>query len=165
VGSMMVLALRGVLAATLAGSVFVQVVMVPLMAIDLVEADPDVAPLQIPFDAILILVMVTGQVTALCVWRLVTMVSEGTVFSPRAFRYVDTMIAAAAAAALLAFGLGMVLAPGDAVPPGLVLLVGGGAVVAAGIGLIELVLRTLLAQAISRQAEAHELRAELNEVI
>jgi len=75
------------------------------------------------------------------------------------------MIAAAAAAALLAFGLGMVLAPGDAVPPGLVLLVGGGAVVAAGIGLIELVLRTLLAQAISRQAEAHELRAELNEVI
>jgi hypothetical protein len=37
--------------------------------------------------------------------------------------------------------------------------------VAAGIGLVVLVLRTVLAQAISRQTEAHELRAELDEVI
>ncbi|MBW3642295.1 MAG: DUF2975 domain-containing protein [Actinobacteria bacterium] len=164
-GSLMVVALRGVLAAALAGSVFVQVVMVPLMAIDLKEADPDVAHLQIPFAVIMILVILTAQVTAVCVWRLVTMVREGTVFSHDAFRYVDIMIGAAAAAALLAFALGIVLAPGDAVPPGMVLLVGGGAVVAAGIGLIELVLRALLAQAISREAEAHELRAELDEVI
>ena len=37
--------------------------------------------------------------------------------------------------------------------------------VAAGIGLIVFVLRTLLAQAISREVEAQELRAELDEVI
>ncbi len=126
VGSLMVVALRGVLAAALAGSVFVQVVMVPLMAIDLKEADPDVAHLQIPFAVIMILVILTAQVTAVCVWRLVTMVREGTVFSHDAFRYVDIMIGAAAAAAALAFALGIVLAPGDAVPPGMVLLVGGG---------------------------------------
>ena len=75
------------------------------------------------------------------------------------------MIGAAAAAALLALALAVVLAPGDAVPPGMVLLVCGGAVVAAGIALIVLVLRTLLAQAISREVEAHELRAELDGVI
>ncbi len=116
VGSLMVVALRGVLAAALAGSVFVQVVMVPLMAIDLKEADPDVAHLQIPFAVIMILVILTAQVTAVCVWRLVTMVREETVFSHDAFRYVDIMIGAAAAAAALAFALGIVLAPGDAVP-------------------------------------------------
>jgi hypothetical protein len=161
----MVLALRTVLALILAGSVFVQVVMVPLMAIDLEEADPDVAHLQVPFAVIMILGIVTVQVTFVCVWRLVTMVRRGTVFSDDAFRYVDVMIGAAVAATGLAFALGLVLAPGDAVPPGLVLLVGGAMVVAAGIGLIELVLRTLLAQAIARDVEAHELRAELDEVI
>ena len=164
-GSLMVVAVRTVLAMTLAGSVFVQAVMVPLMAIDLEEADPDVAHLQIPFAVIMILAILTAQVTLVCVWRLVTMVRQGTVFSPTAFRFVDVMIGAAAAAVVLTFALGVVLAPGDAVAPGVVLLVGGGSVVAAGIGLIELVMRTLLAQAISREVEAHELRAELDEVI
>jgi hypothetical protein len=161
----MVGALRAVLAMTLAGSVFVQVVMVPLMAIDLEEADADVAHLQIPFAVIMILAIATVQVTVVCVWRLVTMVRRGTVFSPAAFRYVDIIIGAAAAAAVLVFTLGFILAPDDAVPPGMVLLIGGAGVVAAGIGLVVLVLRTLLAQAISRDAEAHELRAELDEVI
>jgi hypothetical protein len=165
VGSLMVLALRGVLAMTLAGSVFVQAVIVPLAAIDLEEADSDMAHLQVPFAVILILGIVTAQVTLVCVWRLVTMVRRGTLFSPAAFRYFDVMIGAAAAAALLAFALGVVLAPGEAVAPGVVLLVGGGGVVAAGVGLVELVLRKLLAQAISRDAEADELRAELDEVI
>ena len=75
------------------------------------------------------------------------------------------MIAAFVAAAVLTVALGVVLAPGDAVPPGLVLLVGGAAMVAAGIGLIVLLLRSLLAQAILRDVEATELRAELDEVI
>jgi hypothetical protein len=165
VGSLMVVALRSVLAVTLAGSVFVQGVMVPLMAIDLEEADSDVAHLQIPFAVILILGIVTVQVTVVCVWRLVTMVRRGTVFSHAAFRYVDVMIGAAAAAALLTFALAVVLAPGDAVAPGVVLLICGGTVVAAGIGLIVLVMRTLLAQAIARETEAQELRGELDEVI
>lgn len=75
------------------------------------------------------------------------------------------MIGAAAGAAVLTFVLGVILAPGDAVPPGMVLLVGGAGVVAAGIALTVLVLRTLLAQAILREAEARELRAELDVVI
>ena len=159
------IALRLVLAAAFVGSVFVQAVMVPLMAVDLEEADESVAYLQIPFVAIMIGIVVTAQVTLVCVWRLVTMVFRGTVFSRDAFRYVDLMIAAFAAAAVLTVALGVVLAPGDAVPPGLVLLVGGAAMVAAGIGLIVLLLRSLLAQAILRDVEATELRAELDEVI
>jgi hypothetical protein len=105
------------------------------------------------------------QVTAVCVWRLLTMVRRGTVFSHAAFRFVDTVIGAVATASLLTFGLGVALAPGEAVAPGVVLLIGGVAVVVAGIALIVLVMRMLLAQAVARDAEAHQLQAELDTVI
>jgi hypothetical protein len=163
--TLLVPALRVALAGLLIGSVFVQAVIVPLLAIDLKEAEPKAAHLQVPVAVILILGIVCIQVTLVCVWRLLTMVARGTVFSPAAFRYVDTIIAAASAAALLGLILGFVLAPGEPVAPGVVLLIGGGAVAAGGIGLLVFVLRSLLAQAISRDAEAHELQAELDEVI
>jgi hypothetical protein len=46
----------------------------------------------------------------------------------------------------------------------MVLLIGGAAVVVAGIALVVLVMRMLLAQAVARDAEAHHLQAELDEV-
>jgi hypothetical protein len=161
-GNLTILALRIVLAMALAGSLFVQAVMVPLF-----WADLDGAPLgvRIPVVVIVVLGIVTMQVTAICVWRLVTMVRRGTVFSPSAFRYVDIVIGSIAAASLLTFWLGVTLAPGEAVPPGMVLLIGGVGLVVAGVALIVLVLRMLLAQAVARDVEAHQLRAELNEVI
>ena len=167
-GKLTVLALRIVLAMVLAGSLFVQVVMVPLLAVDLEEPDSvgsGLADVRAALIVILVLGIVTIQVTVVCVWRLLTMVKRGTVFSHAAFRYVDVMVGAAAVASLLTFGLGVALAPGEAVAPGVVLLIGGVAVIVAGIALIILVLRMLLAQAVARDAEAHHLRAELDEVI
>jgi hypothetical protein len=164
-GSLTILTLRVVLAMVLAGSVFVQVVMVPLLAIDLDDLDPDYAYLRTPLLIIVVLGIVTIQVVLVCVWRLVTMVRRGTVFSDAAFRYVDVVIGAVAAASLLTFALGVLLAPGDAVAPGVVLLIGGAGVLVAGIALIVLVMRMLLAQAVARDAEAHHLQAELDEVI
>ena len=164
-GTLTILTLRIVLAMVLAGSVFVQVVMVPLLAIDLDELDPDHAYLRTPLLVIVVLGIVTIQVVLVCVWRLLTMVRRGTVFSDAAFRYVDVVIGAVAAASLLTFALGVVLAPGEAVAPGVVLLIGGAAVLVAGIALIVLVMRMLLAQAVARDAEAHHLQAELDEVI
>jgi Protein of unknown function (DUF2975) len=165
-GKMAVLALRIVLAMVLAGSLVVETVMMPLLAIDLNEDfNPDMAHLRIPVIIILLLGIVAFQVTAVCVWRLLTMVRRGTVFSAGAFRYVDVIIGAAAAASLLTFALGVVLAPGEAVAPGVVLLIGGAGVVVAGIALVVLVMRVLLAQAVAREAEAHHLRTELDEVI
>ncbi|CAM5642656.1 Transmembrane transporter OS=Streptomyces glaucescens OX=1907 GN=SGLAU_14790 PE=4 SV=1 [Streptomyces glaucescens] len=89
----------------------------------------------------------------------------GTVFSHGAFRYVHTVIGAVTAAALLVFTLGVVLAPGEAVAPGVVLLIGGVGVAVLGVALIVLVLRMLLAQAVDRDAEAARMQAELAEVI
>ncbi len=164
-GTLTLLALRVVLALVLAGSVFVQMVMVPLLASDLDELNPDHAYLRTPLLVFAVLGIVTIQVVLVCVWRLLTMVRRGTVFSDAAFRYVDVVIGAVAAASLLTFGLGVVLAPGEAVAPGVVLLVGGAAVLVAGIALIVLVMRMLLAQAVARDTEAHHLQAELDEVI
>jgi hypothetical protein len=165
-GKLAVLALRIVLAVVLAGSLFVQAVMVPLMAVDLNEDfGPDTAAVRIPVILIVLLGIVTFQITIVCTWRLLTMVRRGTVFSAAAFRYVDVIIGAAAAASLLTFALGVVLAPGEGVAPGVVLLIGGVAVVMAGIALVVLVMRMLLAQAVDRDAEAQHLRSELDEVI
>ena len=165
-GNLALLALRIVLAMALAGSLFVQAVMVPLLAIDLKEDfSSDVADVRIPLIVIVLLGIVTVQVTMVCVWRLLTMVRRGTVFSHAAFRYVDIVIGAIAVASLLMFGLGVVLAPGEAVAPGIVLLIGGAAVLIAGVALVVVVLRMLLAQAVARDTEAHHLQAELDEVI
>ncbi len=164
-GRATVLAVRIVLATVLVGSLFVLVVMVPLMAIDLRDLAPDYVYLRVPLIVIAVLAVLTVEVTFACVWQLVTMARRGTVFSHEAFRYVNIIIVAVAAASLLTFVLGVILAPGEAVAPGMVLLIGGAGVLIAGVALIVLVLRALLAQAVARDAEANELQAELNEVI
>lgn len=157
-----VLALRIVLAIALAGSLFVQAVMVPLFWVDLDEAP---AAVRTSLVLIVLLGIVTMQVTAVCVWRLLTMVRRGTVFSHAAFRYVDVIIGAIAAASLLTFAIAVTLAPGEAVAPGVVGLVCGAALVVAGVALVVLVLRMLLAQAVAIDVRAHHLQSELDEVI
>ncbi|MCX5071527.1 DUF2975 domain-containing protein [Streptomyces sp. NPDC054949] len=164
-GRLAMLALRAVLVMLAVGTAFVQAVMVPLFAIDLEDLDPGYAYLRIPLLALTFLGVVAVQVTLVCVWRLVTMVKRGTVFSHAAFRYVDVVIGAVVAAALLVFALGVLLAPGEAVPPGMVLLIGGAGVGVLGVALIVFVLRMLLARAVARDVEATHLQAELDEVI
>ena len=68
-GKLTVLALRIVLAIAFAGSLFVQAVMVPLFWADLEEAPAEV---RVPVVVIVTLGIVTMQVTAVCVWRLLT---------------------------------------------------------------------------------------------
>ncbi len=165
-GPLTLVARRVVLAVALAGSLFVQAVMVPLLATDLNEdLGQDVAAVAVPILVIIVLGIVTIQVCMVCVWQLLTMVRRGTVFSPAAFRYVDVVIGAIAAASALMFGLGVVLAPGESAAPGVVLLIGGAAVLIAGVALIVVVLRMLLAQAVARDTEAQQLQSELDEVI
>jgi hypothetical protein len=82
------------------------------------------------------------QVTLVCVRRLLAIVRRGTVFSHAAFRYVDVIFWAGAAASVLVFALAVMLAPGDAAP-GVVLLICGASLLVAGVVLIVLVLRVL----------------------
>src|SRR5690349_8892994 len=123
---------------------------------------------SIPLTAlrvITILGMATAQVALVCVWRLVAMVRRGTVFSHAAFRYVDGVIGAIVAAALLWFAVTAVNAPGQRDDPGVTLIMSGIGVGILGIALLAYVLRMVLAQAVARDVEATQLKAELNEVI
>lgn len=159
--SITITVLRVVIALSLAGSLFVQTFIVPAVWFDL-EGEPLWG--RIVFVTIAVLGVGTMQVFAVCVWRLLTLVRRGAVFSDAAFRYVDVIIGAIVAASVLAFVLGVILAPGG-VAPGVVGLICGAGLVLAGMALLVVVMRTLLAQAISREREARALRDELDEVI
>lgn len=160
--------LRVIIALALVGSALVQCVLVPLIWIDM-----DEAPLGIRIPLVLILVLGVGtmQFTGVCIWRLLTMVRRGTVFSDAAFRYVDVVIGAIATASFLTFGIAVLArfsnhsVVGDAVAPGLVGLICGAALVIAGVAVLVLVLRILLAQAVALDHTAKHLQSELDEVI
>jgi hypothetical protein len=93
------------------------------------------------------------------------MVRRGTVFSHAAFRYVEVIIGAIVATALVWFAVTALNAPGQRDDPGVTLIMGGIGVGILGVALIVLVLRMLLAQAVARDVEATQLQAELDEVI
>ncbi|MGW2585992.1 DUF2975 domain-containing protein [Streptomyces virginiae] len=162
-GKLAVHALRAVLAVVLAGTVFVQAGMVWTL---ISGNDPEDGSLPLtPLRVIVVLGMVAAQAALVCVWRLVTMVRRGTVFSHTAFRYVDVVIGAIVAVALLWFVVTAVNAPGQREDPGVTVIMGGIGVAILGVALIVLVLRMLLTQAVARDVEATRMRAELDEVI
>ena len=162
-GKLTVRALRAVLAVVLAGTVFVQASMVWALVSG---SDPEDGSLPLTaLRVITILGLVSVQVTVVCVGRLVTMVRRGTVFSPAAFRYVDIVIGAIVAGALLWFALTALLAPEHNDNPGITVIMAGIGMAVLGGALIVLVLRMLLVQAVARDVEATQMQAELDEVI
>src|SRR5262249_52937073 len=92
VGKLTVRSLRAVLGLVLAGSAFIQAGLAWAVASG---SDPENGSVSLTaVRVVTILGMVSVQVALVCVWRLVTMVRRGTVFSHAAFRYVDVMIGA-----------------------------------------------------------------------
>ena len=160
-GKLTIIALRVVIALCLVGSLFVQVVLVPLFWVDL---EGEALWGRITLVVIIVLGIMTMQVSAICIWQLLSMVRKGSVFSNAAFRYVDVVFGAVATASVLFFILAAVLAPGGTAP-GIVGLIGGLGLAVAGVALVVLVLRMLLEQALAREVEAEHLRSELDEVI
>ena len=122
-GKLTVQALRAVLVVVLAGTVCVQALMVWTLVSG---SDPEDGSLPLtPLRVITILGIGTVQVIGVCVWRLVTMVRRGTVFSHAAFRYVDVVIGAIVAAALVWFAVTVLNAPGQRDDPGVTVIMGG----------------------------------------
>ena len=160
-GKLAVHVLRAVLVVVLVGTVLIQVGMVWALA-----TDPEDGTL--PLTAFRVLTMLGTaalQVALVSVWRLVTMVRRGTVFSDAAFRFVDVLIGAIVAVALVWFAVTAVNAPGQRDDPGVTVIMGGIGLGVLGVALLVFVLRTLLAQAVAREAEARRMRAELDAVV
>ncbi|WP_432030923.1 DUF2975 domain-containing protein [Streptomyces sp. 1222.5] len=162
-GRLTVGALRAVLVVVFAGAVLVQasLVWVVVSGSDPEDGSAALAALRV----ITVVGLVAVQVAVVCVGRLVGMVRRGTVFSDAAFRYVDRLIGAIVAAAVVWFAVTAVNAPGQRDDPGVTVIMAGIGVAVLGVALIVLVLRTLLAQAVAREGEAARMQAELDEVI
>lgn len=157
----LVVILRTMLVLAATGSLVVLAVILPLLWIDLESVSMAYA---IPLIAALALGVACLQVVGVCIWRLLTLVLRGRIFSRSAFRYVDVITGAVAAGGVLLVVIGVVLSEGTAAP-GLVLLIGGAALLAFAAALTVNVARWLLAQAVERDTQARRLEDELSDVI
>lgn len=167
-GRRVVLTLRVVIAIALAGSVIVQVAMLALLPFD----EDTSTGAGVAIAVIGVVGVACLQVVGVCVWRLLTMVRRGSVFSDSAFPFVDGVIGAIAAEAVVVVAVGVVVwldnrntPPGGEDAPGLVVLIGLMSLVLAGVALVVYVLRLLLAQAVALDSAAKYLQSELDEVI
>lgn len=162
-GKLAVHALRAVLVVVFVGTVLIEAGMVWTLVSG---SDQEGGSLPLTaFRVLAIVGMLAVQVALVCVWRLVAMVRRGTVFSHAAFRYVDVMIGAIVAVALVWFAVTAVNAPGQRDDPGVTVIMAGIGVAILGVALVVYVLRMLLAQAVARDVEAAQMQAELDEVI
>jgi hypothetical protein len=145
--------LRIVIVLGVLGLLAVQVLLMPVVWRDLAGEEPLVqwaVPLLGGAFALCL------QVIGVCVWRLLTFVRRGAVFTERSFRPVDVVIGAVLCASAIVLSFALLLAPGDAAP-GLVALVCGAALVLASVALVVGVMRALLRQAVAMRTELEQV--------
>jgi hypothetical protein len=149
--------LRVALVILLLGSVFVQF-LVPVQATMVGTANPEVEYLVVPYSLAAILFIACCQVALLVVWRLLSLVDGGVIFTRRAVRWVDVIIGCAVVATVLSIGVLVHMlrfVPGGGGPMGLYVsacIVGGLAFV-----LLMVVMRGLLLSAIADRTELDEV--------
>jgi hypothetical protein len=149
--------LRVALVVLLLGSVLAQVLL-PVYASQVGTSFPEVASLVVPYSVAGILFIGCGQVALLVVWRMLSLVDGGVMFTRRAVRWVDVITACAAVATVLSacvliHMLGFV--PGGGGP----MIYYVAACVAAGLAfaLLMVVMRGLLVSAIADRTELDEV--------
>ena len=149
--------LRTALLVLVLGSVLAQI-LVPVFASEVGTRFPEVAHLVVPYSVAGILVIACGQVALLAVWRLLSLVNAGVIFTRRALRWVDIITAFAAVATVLSAGTMIHLLFFVGVGgPGVVL--GLAATLAGGLAFVLLmtVMRGLLESAIADRTELDEV--------
>ena len=135
-----------------------QILVIPEVARITAIRNPDVAQLEVPGIIAAIVFLALVQVTLVCVWRLLSLVQAERIFSADAFRYVDVILwALAAAGALIAVSY-VVIIVSRAVSLSLTLLAILGIVVSAALALLVVVMRGLLRKAL-------ELEQDMSEVV
>ncbi len=149
--------LRVALVVLLLGSVLAQV-LVPVYASQVGTTFPEIAYLVVPYSVAAILFIACGQVALLVVWRLLSMIGGGVIFTRRALRWVDVITACGVVATVLSVGVWThmrAFVPGGGGPMSLYLA----ACVVAGLAfvLLMVVMRGLLESAIADRTELDEV--------
>ena len=136
--------LRILLALAFVALVLAQVAVLPAVFSGL-EASSELADLRWPLLTLSVLELLCVQVVIACTWRLLTMVRDDRIFSDGAMVWVNTIVAAMAAAWVLLLGAFFYVAAGGSsgLAVALLLMLVGGAV----LGLLMVVMRALLRQA------------------
>jgi hypothetical protein len=144
--------LRVALVVLLLGSVLGQV-LVPLFASQAAKTFPEIEYLVVPYSVAGILVIACGQVALLVVWRLLSLVSSGVIFTRSALRWVEVITICGAVAMVLSAGVMTHLLAVHGGGPGIIL--GLAATLACGVTfvLLMIVMRGLLESAIADRAE------------
>jgi len=136
----------------------VQLLFIPLIAAETVRGFPEVAYLRWPGIVGCIAIVICAQVVMVCTWRLLTLVSESSIFAPESLRYVDVMVGASLAASALFAAAFVTLSAANATGgPGVAFLLIAGTGGSLGIALILSVMRSLLTQATSFKHELAEV--------
>ena len=148
--------LRVALVVLLLGTVFVQVLL-PVQATMVGSTIPEVAYLVVPYSVAAILFIACCQVALLVVWRLLSLVDSGVIFSRLALRWVDVIIGCAIVATVLSASVlvhMLSFVPGGGGPTIYFML----ACIAGGLAfvLLMVVMRGLLEAAIADRTELDE---------
>ena len=149
--------LRVALVVLLLGSVLGQV-FVPAYGYAVATTNPGIEYLIVPYSVAGILVIACGQVALLVVWRLLSLVSGGVIFTRRSLRLVDVITVCGAVATVLNAAvtihlLAVVHAGGPGAILWLIATISGGVTFM----LLMIVMRGLLESAIADRSELDEV--------
>lgn len=153
-----IVVLKALIAVLLLLLVACQIFVIPAVAAQSAWRYHEIAYLQVPGIVIGILFLACVQVVLVCVWRLLSLVREDSIFSESAFPDVDVSLGAVAAATLLVVVTLITLTASGVMTPSITLLCVLGIVVGAGLSLLIVVLRGLL-------RKASQLEHDLSEVV
>ena len=134
-----------------------QIWLIPTMAADTASSAPEVAGLRVPGIVLTVLLLACVQTVLICVWRLLVMVDDDSIFQPAAFRWVDVITWAVLAAVVLVIVGLIVIDRAQAGTP--LVLIGGilAIIVGMGIALVVVVLKELLRQAVQLEQDMSEV--------
>lgn len=153
-----IVVLKTLIACLLALLVFCQIFVVPAVAAQSAVRYREIAYFEIPGTLVGIAFLLCVQVVLVCVWRLLSLVREDSIFSESAFPDVDVSLGAVGFATLLVLIALVALSLTGFMTPSITLLLLLGVVVGAGLSLLIVVLRGLL-------RKASQLEHDLSEVV
>jgi len=156
--------LRAAIAMAVLVGLFGQFVVIPGAAADEVDFFPPYAPLEVPYVTAAVLGVACVQVALIAVWMLLAMVQRDSIFTERAFLWVDVVIGATVVATLITAGVTAHLFVADIPSPddGMDLLAALGAslvttCVGASFAMLLVLMRGLLRKATDLQTEISEV--------
>lgn len=150
--------LKTLIACLLALLVFCQIFVVPAVAAQSAVRYHEIAYFEIPGTLVGIAFLLCVQVVLVCVWRLLSLVREDSIFSESAFPDVDVSLGAVGFATFLVLIALIALSFTGFMTASITLLLLLGVVVGAGLSLLIVVLRGLL-------RKASQLEHDLSEVV